>query len=288
MVFENPLITLGIPRAVLVHELAGNNLADILKLADANYKTFVKQYHPDRPSGDEDLMTAFGKAIQVIQDPKILEFYVKELVGQKDVDALRLQGQSQKLLNRDTQALSHLASGMQHLDQFRALGISTPTTFIAALGGQRVVINVTSPTSAFARITNLENGSENLDGFYSLEVEYRERVWREAHLDERQDKHWTAYTDFGAFIGNIKLIGFVPHRPKDERPAGPELEFDSSKVMLDAPTRQLTLDWINPEDCWFLPKLVFANSIPKQIDGLVLYKEGRFAITGDLLGMAPL
>lgn len=281
---ENPLITLGVPKRVLVREQAFGTQEDVLKIAEANYRTLSKRYHPDLPGGDADLMAELGDAIDELRDKDALEFYIDELVGESDIEGLYQQQQQRKLMMRDNKALSRLAGGYAFVDQFEALGIAKPTSYIADLSGQRIIVDVLSPSKATARVTDLENGAENPTGHYDIEVAYRKGVWREAFLDHNQRKHWEPYTTLIS-TEQVKLIGFVSY---------PDVSSDgvvrdaSVRATLDSSIRQATLDWDVPQNCWFLPELLFAKDEPKKVDGLVLYKEGRFAVTHVLLGTASM
>lgn len=282
---ENPLITLGVPKRVLVHEQAFGTPADVLKLAEANYRTLSRRYHPDFPGGDADLMTELGDAINELRDPDALEFYINEIVGEDDIEGLYQQKQAQKLVTRDDAALSHLARGYAFIDQFAALGITEPTSFFAEMSDLKIVIDVVSPSEARARVIDprddtdplyIRNTSKSND-----ETSYSRGNWRMLALfDDR--KRWQVYSHY---VGDesVKLVGYIgarPHRPAKTVP-------DMVRMQLDTVVREPKVDWIVAKDCWFLPKLHFADS-PQLGAGLVLYKDGRFAVVDKLLGFASI
>lgn len=292
---ENPLITLGVPKRVLVHEQTFGTPGDVLKLAEANYRTLSKRYHPDLPGGDASLMAELGSAIDELRDIDALEFYIDELVGENDIEALYQRKQVERLVSRDSAALSHLAKGFAFIDQFAALGITQPTSFIAELEslGGKVVIDVISPSRARARVTDVE--ADDFDPQYAkytsasnAQAKYYRKVWRTLTFKEEGPtvKAWQIHSRF-ATDESVRLVGFIGDNVR--HPEGTPVIFsDVRTASIDAPVRQPKLSWELPEDCWFLPELRFSDTLPGRVGGLVLYKEGRFAVTSEVMGSASI
>lgn len=277
--YVNPLITLGISIAALVHEKAFGSPENVLKLAESNYRSLAKIYHPDNPDGNSELMSTFSRAIEELRDKEALKFYVDELISEQDVDEFYRYQQYQQLVSRDDKAIARLVRGYSYINQFHPLGITKPTSFIADFYFQRVVIDVLSPYKSVARVTGLDDRTDNHAGLCNHEVVYRRGVWREAYVDQSQRKRWISHNTFIS-TEQVKLIGFVDEssyirntQPSNKMRSSYELESNHE-----------LLAWDFPQNCWFLPKLVFARDRPQQISGLVLYKKGLFAITNELLG----
>lgn len=278
MARENPLITLGVPKSVLVHEQAYGTLAGVLKIAEANYRTLTKSYHPDLPAGNDTLMTAFGDAIEELRDPDALAFYVEELVEVQDVQGLYLQQQSQQLVVRDAEAVSRMAEGFTFFNQFEMLGITKPTSYIADLHGQRAVLDVLSPSRSRVRVTDLTSESP-VGATFSTQARYRKGVWQESYSDANYGKHWYSFTDF-LTDESVKIVGFAPER------LGANANVDAPRrKMIGSPVSQMKLAWQVPADSWFLTELCYNRDVSSH-PRLVLYKHGQFAVTDQLMASA--
>jgi len=288
MARENPLVTLGVPRAVIIHEKASRNLGGILQVAETLYRDLGRRYHPDNlESGDPDLMRTFTDAIEELRDPDALDLYVDELVGTEDIEEAYWHRQTRQLAARDSAALSRLAEGFTHIDQFRALGITQPTSYLADLYGGRVVIDVLSPSEACAHVADMYEEVTSPPDFLDakLEVKYLRGVWRESYINTAYEKRWMQFRRFSS-NETAMLVGFVALPQHGNQPVPTDL---SAQTMIGA-MRPEQLDWSIPTDCWFLPGLRFAGDAPDR-PALVLYKPGRqglFAVTGYTLGSAPI
>jgi hypothetical protein len=279
MARENPLITLGVPKSVLVHEQAYGTLEGVLKIADANYKTLTKSYHPDLPTGNDALMTAFGDAIEELRDPDALAFYVEELVEVQDVQGLYLQQQSQRLVVRDAEALSRMAEGFAFFNQFEMLGITKPTSYIADLHGQRLVLDVLSSSQGRARVTDLTEDSP-VGATFSTQVRYRKGVWQEFYTDAKYKEHWYPFTKF-LTDELVVMVGFAPER------LGASANTDTPRRnMIESSVTQVKLAWQTPPDSWFLTELCYNRDVSSH-PRLVLYKHDQFAVTDQLMGSMP-
>ncbi len=280
MARDNPLIALGVPKSVLVHERAYGTDAEVLKVAEANYRTLSKRYHPDLPTGNDVLMTALGDAIEELRDPDALTFYIDELVDNTDVHGLYLQQQSQRLMARDTEALSRVSAGLAFVDQFEILGITEPTSYLMALQGQRVVVDVLAPTRTRARTTDLST-EDNVGWTNSNDFSYRNGTWWESYLNEGGKQRWQEFTDFIS-DEQVRVVGFAPElldgSVKDS--VNPPL-----RSMIDTSVSQHRLGWQTAEDSWFLRELHYDREA--RLPRLVLLRKGRFATTDRLLGVAP-
>lgn len=275
----NPLLVLAVPRQVLLFEAAAENWSRILELAEAAHKTLVKVYHPDR-GGNEELMGLFTEAIKELREPDAVEFYAQELVGEQDIQGIYRQQLAQKLVVRDTAALRRLAEGFAFIDQFALLGITAPTSYFAALSSQRLVIDVTTPGEGRVRTTALDDIAEDLS-LVPEQAAYENGAWSETYLDEHHQQHWY---QFGKYVsdGSAKLVGFVQAN-EDYSPS----EKTSQRRMIESISGDLRLAWHDPEDCWFLSSLRSAENKPAQAF-CVLYRAGKFAVTGHLIGSAAM
>lgn len=275
----NPLLVLAVPRQALLFEAAAENWSRILELAEAAHKTLVKVYHPDR-GGNEELMGLFTEAIKELREPDAVEFYAQELVGEQDIQGVYRQQLAQKLVVRDTAALRRLAEGYAFIDQFALLGITAPTSYFAALSSQRLVIDVTAPREGHVRTTALDDITEDLS-LIPEQTAYEDGAWSEIYLDEDHQHHWYR---FGHYVSDesAKLVGFVQANDVYDT-----VDRSSKREMIESISGQVRLAWQDPEDCWFLPSLRTAENKPAQAF-CVLYRAGKFAVTGHLIGSAAM
>lgn len=278
MAGENPLLIMGVPRAVIVREKALGSIDVVLKVAEANYRSFAKRYASDLSEGDAELMVMFSQAIEELRDPDALEFYIEELVGATDVQDLYLRKQAQQVVSRDTEALSRMAAGLAFVDQFEMLGITESTSYILGFHGQRIVLDVMSTTTTRCRTTNLPP-EVPISASFNGEMQYRKGVWHEAYVDGSYRKHWVPFEEF---ISDevVRVVGLAPHT----------LVRDT--VISNPPHRALTgtssravLGWQAPLDCWFLRGLHYDRNA--EYFRTVLFKHGQFAVTDQLMGSAP-
>jgi curved DNA-binding protein CbpA len=276
---KNPLLVLAIPTQVLLVEAATENWSGVLELAESIYKTLVKTYHPDR-GGNEELMTLFTEAIKELREPDAVEFYAQQLVGEQDIQGMRQQQLAQKLIARDTAALRRLSEGFAFIDQFALLGITTPTSYFAALGAQRLVIDVTTPKEARIRTTALDDITDNLS-LVPEKTAYESGAWSESYLDKDYKRYWYQY---GEYVSDekAKLVGFVSAK-KGYKGS----DYPSEQQMIESTSGQVRLAWQDPQDCWFLSSLLSAENKPAQAY-CVLYCAGKFAVTGHLFDTAAM
>lgn len=290
----NPLVVLGLPQGALAHEVSAGNWSRIRELAEAQHRLLAKTYHPDRDHGDADLMAMFSGALEELSHPDDVKFYARELVGRTDVQMLRERRAALSLVDRDTRALQALAEGFQFFDQQAMLGITVPTTFMAAFDGQRMIIDVSNASSARVRITDLHDQPEEMAALHeNLKVEYHEGSWSEAYyrcirpdhevsLDHECEPtlHWHRFVRFSS-DESAKLVGFVPSDVMTQT------GWSSDRAMLESPQGEVRIDWQEPKHCWFLSELRYSADAASAVR-CVLYRGGRFAITDMLLGGAPL
>lgn len=291
MAHENPLLTLGVPKLVLTRELAAGTPEEVVKLASKLYRVLSQRYHPDMPSGDADLMGTLSSAFEQLSDPDGLEFFIEELIGSADLEGLYRQQQASRLVSRDTAALQRLAAGMVFTDQFRALELDGPTSFLVSVAGNRLVVEVVSSTSATAKMVTVED-----DAPISMVVEYIDGTWHEENGestdlndDEEADIQSPNFVikmvPYDAFASSepIQVVGFVSSSWMD----GPDsTDRDQSYDTTAIGGGQFRLNWEDPADCWFLEHLTYGT--PPRNSCLVLHRGGKFALTGSILGTAPL
>lgn len=280
MARENPLLTLGVPRVVIEREKAFGTSEGVLKIAEAIYRSLAKRYSADLADGDAELMTLFSQAIEELRDPDALEFYIDELVGAADVRELYSQKQARQIVTRDTRALARVAANLAFVDQFALLGIEEPTSYLMDFHGQRAVIDVLSPDRTRVRVTDLteedQAGFTNVNGY-----KYEKGVWKESYLDTSYHEYWFA---FERFISDevVRVVGLAPERIDSTT----KKVTDTPKhTMLDAPVTQVRLGWQKPEHSWFLSEMHHDPAAP--LPRLILLKQGQFAVTDRLLGVAP-
>lgn len=281
MARENPLITLGIPRSVIMHEMAHGSGSSLLKTAELAYRSLARQYSADLPGGSADLMTDFNAAIEELRERGAVVAYAKELVSAQDVRDLYLRQQAQQLVKRDAETLPRVAAGLAFADQFAVLGIEGPTSYLLDFQGQRLVLDVLSPFEARARLTDIPPETP-VGSNHTNEVGSLNGIWREAYVDGRYRKHWVPFDTF-VTDETVRVVGFGP---EDLRKSDGVIANPPVRVMLKAPVTQVRLSWLSPTDSWFFSQLHYDRTV--RFPRLVLFRNGQFAITGPLMGKRPL
>lgn len=285
------MVVLGVPKAALVREATFGTRADILKLAESSFRALSRRYHPDIPSGDADLYTVFGNAIEELRDPDALDYYIDELLDTADVQALYQRRQAQAEGRRDARVVSNLVRSLDFVDQFLLLGIDRPTSYFVSLEAQRVVLDVSSPHQAMARVTRSDERSISpLQNF-----RYANGVWSEQFIFTDGGEEGEAVYDpyegkpfdipYRTFLTRdaVTFVGFAPQL------AAPQGAGDSVLQVLESTSGETRLAWQEPQFCWFLPYLRYTpDSEIEDTLSPVLYKSGRFAILGSILSTAPM
>jgi hypothetical protein len=260
MAGENPLITLGVPRHVLVVAVKDKNPKLALDIAEANYKTLAKKFHPDLPGGDADYMSSLGDAMEEIRDLDALDYYLSELVGRHDVADAKVQEKVRKsaaqIEKRDTFSLRALADLFEYVDQFTMLGLRKPTTFFTY--GQTVTMTVDVSDENKAEIVGYQN--EAMDMSVS-EFRYTSGKWQFKNEDIDAKKMWHELGDPSVKL-SAKVVGYVI------RDRNVEVELDSDVQALGAGEKIKDLQWTKASDCWFLPFISFGGLPVSEKDSL--------------------
>lgn len=286
---ENPLLVLGVPKAALVREVARGARGDTLKLAEAQFRTMSRLYHPDLPDGDLDTYSVFGDAISELRNPAALEYYIDELLGTDDLSALYQRRAQVAERARDDRTIGNLVRSFDFADQFAILGVNGPTSLIGSLDGQRVVIDVYQPHRAVAKLASYDETVQPHEGF-----SYTNGIWSEKALrvSEGFDPIYGESTDdptasettvaYDSFITKerVTVVGFVSasSRPSDAK--------SSAQSMIESGGSDVRLSWQEPQHSWFLPFVRFERT--EGSESLVLYKHGMLAVIDNVFTQAAM
>ncbi|OYX53396.1 hypothetical protein B7Y92_03085 [Candidatus Saccharibacteria bacterium 32-50-13] len=278
---ENPLLTLGVPQPLLVKAAAEDDYSLIQRSAEIQYRQLARWFHPDNlETGDVALMGKISDAMDQIRDPDVVAIFVEELVGRGDLIDMSQRQLMKSLQERDRQAIDGLASTLEHGDQFRSLGVSTPVSLIAALESQRVIINVLTPSRSEILVTPLIPET-SVPEFGDTQVLYRNRRWHEMYLDGDGRERYVPI-DGRSSRYEATIVGFIDHRVESS------VASHRAVFELEADVRQASLNWSKPTDAWYLQYLQADGQIPSSATGVVLYANGKVALTEQLLGVADM
>ncbi|MEY2672221.1 MAG: hypothetical protein RLZZ508_98 [Actinomycetota bacterium] len=251
MASDNPLLALGVPRHVLVLAVKDKNPKLALDIAEANYKSLAKKFHPDLPGGDAAYMSALGDAMEEIRDLDALDYYLSELVGRSDVAEAKVQAKIKKsaaqLEKRDSFSLRAVADLFEYVDQFTMLGLRKPTSFITF--GQEVTMTVSVTDSDSSEIVAYRNPEMDL----SVE-EFRLTAgkWQFKNPTLDSKKAWQELGDPDMKI-SARAVGYVI-RDRNE-----EVELDNEVQALGSGAKIKDLQWTKASDSWFLPFISFGG-----------------------------
>lgn len=293
MAGDNPLIALGVPRHVLVLAVKDKNPKLALDIAEANYKTLAKKFHPDLPGGDADYMSALGDAMEEIRDLDALDYYLSELVGRSDVSEAKIQQKVRKsaalIEKRDTFSLRAIAELFEYVDQFTLLGLRKATSFITF--GQEVTMTVDVREEETAEIVGYLN--TDMDASVN-EFRLTASGWQFKNASFEAKKSWQVLGDANVKL-SAKVVGYVI-RDRNE-----EVELDNEVQAIGAGARIKDLAWTKASDSWFLPYISFGGlpvTEKESLDAfnmqLVLYRrdddtdENLFSVTQRILKFAPI
>lgn len=271
----NPLQTLGVPLTLIMREHDQGELSGLMELVESQYKSLSKRYHPDRPTGNADVMSQLTAARYELDDLETLAYYVDELLGVEDVDKSERREILRQREEQRERAYKAALKLLVHCNQFEILGISVPTSFLIDFSDERAILDVTAPDKTnFSLVSNTD--SKELSGLYPR---YNEGVWSEALTDQDIAGQRVQYARPRS-QGEIRVIGGVEPRPDRVQDSGPVLR---SAWHLDEGTSH-GVTWSKASEAWFMPHL----GSYRDGDHVVMMKNDSVAITGMVLASAPI
>lgn len=154
---ENPLLILGVPKHVLATAIKDRNFKLALDVAESNYKTLVKHFHPDRHTeleptqkvAYEDYMVQIADAVDELRDIDALEYYVNELISKSEVATLQtITSRLNQLQNKNSQ-LSRTVANLIRLFNISSeellLGQNESLLVVAGSGRFITTIEISQP-----------------------------------------------------------------------------------------------------------------------------------------------
>lgn len=291
MANENPLVALGVPRYVLIAAVKSKNPKLALTIAEANYKSLAKQFHPDLPGGDADYMSELGDAIEELRDLDALEYYLSELVGQQDVAAQRAKSREKShtalIEKRDSYSLKAVSDLFEYVDQFSMLGLRKPATFFTY--GQSVIMTIDIKDEESSELVGYID--ESFFATTSDAIRYTSGKWQfkdigaDLEADTKASKKWHELGEPSLRL-SAKVVGYIIQDRKEK------VEVDTDVQALDSTVKIHDLQWTTPSESWFLPFISFGGLPVSDTDPLeeydvrlVLYRDatdktpGMFSVT---------
>lgn len=278
----NPLVLLGVPKALLVREQS--RPAVILNLVEGFYKTLAKQYHPDAQGGDAELMASLSEAFEELRDPAGLEYYLEELLESGVESDVRNTESVSRMEERRKRAFTAISSVLSSVNQYEVLGIDRPTSFYFMADATPVIIDVTSCTDAVISVSGTPDdivlSSDNL--INAPKMKYRSGLWHDSYLVGDRARKFVH--DDLTRVANARIVGSYAYGYSDEFRL---LQRDSfSEYSLSAGASKFQLNWTEPEHAWYLggltPRLVKGDV------GIACNQYGRVVNLGLLVASAAM
>jgi hypothetical protein len=278
------LEVLGIPKEMVENLRAAGSLDTLLAIAESNFKTYSRHYHPDRNSdpGAASLYTDLVDAIEDLRSPDGMQLAVSHMVGEDDRQRGIRRVSSDRQLAQQSNAMHAMFSLLQHIDQFEVLGISEPTTYLLQLGASRTMLEVKHHNDSNLHLTIQEYDvlPEKVES-----AMYSNGQWSEVYL--HGEFELLNLTLVPGPSQQVTVVGFVPA----EAPSGhAEQHFQETSDFgqLDFPPISVTTHpvWSTPEQAWYLEYIepqgkYFSNVVVRN-------RAGKLALAGVIQAKAGL
>lgn len=268
---------LGVPKTLLVREQG--RPAVILTLVEGFYKTLAKQYHPDAPGGDAELMASLSEAFEELRDPDGLEYYLEELLESGVESNVHSTDSVLRMEERRKRIFTAIASVLPSVNQYEVLGIDQPTSFYFMAYATPVIVDVTSCMDATISVSRTPDdivlSSDSL--IDAPKMEYRNGLWHDSYLVGDRARKFVH--DDLTRVADARIVGSYEYGYSNEFKL---LQPDSfSEYSLPVGTSQFRLNWTEPEHAWYLggltPRLAQADV------GIACNQHGRVANLGSLV-----
>lgn len=257
------------PRFLVEREFDQGRAASVLRIAEAHYNAYAKQYHPDLPEGDADLMASFSEAIGYLRDPDSLEVFIEEYLDGTVRQQTATGRADASIRERDKRAFTAATSLFDVVNQWEVLETDKPLTLFTTDGRARHVYNALSPFHTEVYAVNLLDDQLPLD---MEQLKYEKGVWSEVYI-VRDRMRRKSHTDL-LRLSDVRIIGSVPHSALN---AHDSLVNDQSHAsgMLGAGGVNARLGFTDPQHAWYL-----ADLVPQCIVGnnIVLWARGKVAL----------
>ena len=296
MTHDNPLKVLGVPPALINRayqsrkhpddsgrEIPQAELSKIRAYAESALRLLSREFHPDLPHGDAQIMATLTESADDVRNLDALEYYIFDLVGQGTLKNTAAAARFKTGQENADRALDSLTRLPEHVSQFSCLGISTPVSIIAALGENVCEVDVIDHDWAKVRVGR--------DFSAMLPLRFRTGRWEQrsgVDLERADGRTWHKLAKFDPWE-EVRVIGTVAiprsHVTGEWQQCRYRLGLGSGTTN-DFPE----LQWTRGSETWYLPNLqlgtlddVLSDADRSDNTALVLWKDGKFAVTGRIL-----
>lgn len=278
----NPLVLLGVPKALLVREQG--RPAVILTLVEGFYKTLAKQYHPDALDGDAELMASLSEAFEELRDPDGLEYYLDELLESGVESNVHSADSVLRMEERRKRTFTATASMLPFVNQYEVLNVDRPTSFYFMAEGAPVIVDVTSCMDAAISVSRTPDeivlSSDSL--INAPKLSYRNGLWHDSY--QVGDQAHKFVHDGLTRVADARVVGSYEHGYANEFKRLQGSSF--SEYSLPVGTSRFRLDWTEPEHAWYLGGLT--PRLMKDDVGIACNQHGRVANLGVLVASSPM
>lgn len=289
---ENPLNALGVPKEVVSRAAKSGSQEMARAIAEANFKTLAKFFHPDRPGGDAEYMMRLSDAVDEVRDDDALQFYIEEILDSqsyKDANLLaKIVEAQQKKSQASSAALAALQGFWKYLDSGAALGLTTETRVLCV--GDEIVNdiqlnpNLGSKESAVKIVTYPNEGVPDES---SADTKWIRGEWKFRDTFKTAKPVWHKLGSRSQVVQSARILGFVVIPTTKPR------NLNTASAALSSERRALPARvWTDFESAWFLPFISFglppfpsANAPILQHVELVLVQDGRLTLSGKVVNV---
>jgi hypothetical protein len=278
------LEVLGIPKEMVENLRAAGSLDTLLAIAESNFKTYSRHYHPDRNSdaGAASLYTDLVDAIADLRSPDGMQFAVSIMVGEDDRQHGIRRASNDRQLAQQSNAMQAMLSLLQHIDQFEVLGITEPTTCLLQLGASRTILEVKRHNSAKLYLTTQE---DDVLPEQTESAMYVNGQWSETYMHD--EGTLSKLTHEPSSPQQVTVVGFVPAGAASKH-AGQHFRDTSDFGQLNVTVTSVTVQpvWSTPEQAWYLECIepqgkYFSNVVVRN-------RAGKLALAGVIQAKAGL
>ena len=271
----NPFVTLGVPKELLLRVLGSGEFGPLRVLTRGFYQALGKVYHPDR-GGDAALMATFTAAFEDIQqaDDEELEFYIEELVDERDLRAAKSRQAMLEDNARRGAIIGRLVHASAAIDQFAVLGASAPQSLLCWFGdGRLVVLDVQSPHKVIARLAEPDSTPD--PARHSYDYAFEKGQWVSRTLRDSRVVKRTPLELLGQ--NRVSIIGGVSTARTTR------VSTSAGFAALESGVGHTLLGWEDPRTAWYMEHLS-----GNMAGGLVLTDaKGKYVtLTGEILARA--
>lgn len=278
----NPFEVLGVPKILVAHARDEHNLSRVLRLTEGMYRTYVREFHPDRPGGDADIMASFTEAWATLQSHDLFRYYVDGYIDSKTAARARQETAERQQDQRNRAALTALAQAFA-VSPSERLGLSGASSVLVrgAASYTDTTFDVVIEVDTEVRI--FRSSRPSVLTFPEKNRAWRKGYWSEAQVPVtgrlRRFTHNTLVQIPGSTVLGGVHVEYGSYVPSI-------FEMHGNNHTLESASLQREVEWVKTEHAWWLPDLT--SSVDKDDQVAIIGRDGRVALLGYIVDKALL